>query len=73
MAGTREAAVTKRAKILIATMAAALTVGGLAPMAHAQQRRSVGQVAYQQLTNVTDGDAGRIALRVVQAAVDAAF
>jgi hypothetical protein len=63
---------TKRAKILIATMAAALTVGGLAPMAHAE-RKSVGQTAYQQLTNVTDGPAGRAALRLVQRAVDAAF
>jgi hypothetical protein len=64
---------TKRAKILIATMAAALTVGGLAPMAQAQQRKSIGQTAYQQLTNVTDGAAGRAALRLVQRAVDAAF
>jgi hypothetical protein len=63
---------TKRAKILIATAAAALVVGGVAPMAHAE-RRSVGQTAYQQLTNVTDGPAGRVALRVIQRAMDAAF
>ena len=63
----------RRAKILLATAAAALVVGGLAPGAHAQQRKSVGQIAYQQLTNVTDGDAGRVALRVLQSAVDVAF
>jgi hypothetical protein len=64
---------TKRAKILVATMAAALTVGGMAPMAHAQQRKSAGQTAYQQLTNVTDAQAARGVLRLVQRTIDAAF
>ena len=63
---------TKKAKVLIATAAAALTIGGLAPMAHAEQK-SYGQKGYQQLTNVTDGPAGRVALRLIQRAVDAAF
>ncbi len=64
---------TKRVKILMATAAAALVVGGLAPGAQAAQRKSVGQRAYEQLTNVTDGPAGVAALRLVQRAVDAAF
>ena len=64
---------TKRVKILMATTAAALVVGGLAPGAHAQQRKSVGRTVYHQVTNVTDGMAGQAALRLLQRAVDAAF
>lgn len=63
---------TKRVKVLIATMLAAMAVGGLAPMAQADHP-SVGQQVYRQLTNVTDGPAGRAALRVIQRAMDVAF
>jgi hypothetical protein len=61
---------TKRAKILVATMTAALMVGGFAPSAFA---KSVGQRAHDQVTNVTDGTAGRVVFRVVQRAMDTAF
>ena len=73
MAGTREAAVTKRAKILVATVAAAIVVGGVGPTAFAQERRSVGQIAYQQVSNAADAQVARGVIRLVQRAVDAAF
>ena len=63
---------TKEAKVLIATAAAALTIGGLAPMAHAEQK-SYGQKGVPAAHERDGRTRGTRALRLVQRAIDAAF